>query len=734
MTCVVQDPRSGHEDTWYAGTGEPGSSASYVQGSGNTGSSYAGHGIYKSTDNGLTWSALISTQTGLLENFDSEFDFITRIVVNPANGDVLAVNGGAILRSTNGGLTWANEVGTLTSATYGDIIYNSGGNKFYAAIHGQDGSGNGGIWESSDGDNWTKIRTTAQLSGAGVGRIVLANAATTAGIYAFIQTGAFSCTNSNQSAAGLWHFDGTSTWTNYSDKVGNCTSQYTPSTALPTQLELQGGYNMALATKPDDANIVFIGGTEGYRFNRTNNAYEFIGGTQKGFNAVNLHVDHHIYVFEPGSNTNMWCGSDGGVRSTNVTGTITATTNNHDNGYVWANKNNGFNGYQFYGVDIDPANGTDYIAGGHQDNAFTLHPNSSAAVAEVGPTVDGVDVGIISATDLNTHNLFLMWQNGSMIRFENGNQVTNSLNPSATGFVGHFYLDADNRQYMYYPGSNPSNELYRTRGAGSLTSGATGPVTSAWENMTGVNGAITNPITAMDATRDVDPDHGGSYSSSNANRKLYFGTSGGKVFRLDDPAFTAAGTAPVDITPTGMSSNGYVSDIAVNPYDDNEILVTYSNYTVASVWHTTNANTGSPTWTNVEGPGGNAVALASARSAMITKANNVNIYLVGTSTGLYATDALSGATTSWTKIGSAEIGQAVVVEMRLRTSDNKIAVGTHGNGGFVLNFPQALPVELASFQGQAVDKGNLLTWRTISEIQNRGFDVERSTNGIDFQK
>lgn len=46
----------------------------------------------------------------------------------------------------------------------------------------------------------------------------------------------------------------------------------------------------------------------------------------------------------------------------------------------------------------------------------------------------------------------------------------------------------------------------------------------------------------------------------------------------------------------------------------------------------------------------------------------------------------------------------------------------------------ALPVELLSFTGQHTEKGNLLTWATTNEIQNKGFEVETSKDGLRFDK
>jgi hypothetical protein len=45
-----------------------------------------------------------------------------------------------------------------------------------------------------------------------------------------------------------------------------------------------------------------------------------------------------------------------------------------------------------------------------------------------------------------------------------------------------------------------------------------------------------------------------------------------------------------------------------------------------------------------------------------------------------------------------------------------------------------LPVELLIFEGKNTEGGNLLTWLTASETQNKGFDIERSTDGVSFEK
>ncbi|WP_304068220.1 T9SS type A sorting domain-containing protein [Pedobacter glucosidilyticus] len=45
-----------------------------------------------------------------------------------------------------------------------------------------------------------------------------------------------------------------------------------------------------------------------------------------------------------------------------------------------------------------------------------------------------------------------------------------------------------------------------------------------------------------------------------------------------------------------------------------------------------------------------------------------------------------------------------------------------------------LPIQLSSFNAQAIDKTILLNWETLSETENASFEIERSVDGISFTK
>lgn len=715
VTAFAQDPRAGQEDVWYCGTGENGNSA------GGTGASYLGHGIWKSTDNGVSWTALTSTQ-GNLYGFDNDFDNISRILVD-ANGAILVTAGESIRRSADGGMIWTAVLGDGTSGNPCDLIYNAAGNAFYAGINGSTtGAGTAaGIYRSTDGITWAQIRMPSQLDAGGVKRIVLANVAATANILAFYETTSpITCTGGGTSNAGLQLYDATAmTWTDHSQKIGACAG----GSSNPKVISFQGGYNMCITTKPDDANMVYLGGVEIYRLNLGTSDYQYIGGDQGAANATNLHVDNHLLVFEPGSTTKMWAANDGGLRHTDVTGAIAAGPTG---GYTWTDRTAGYITYQYYRADINPTNGSNFVAGAAQDNAITLqHTDATAKEIHGG---DGTCIGVISGTDFTTYNVIVATQNGAISRIQNN--TTTDIQPAgqAQGFKTFFLLDADNTNHLYYPTN--AKKLYRTRNANAIATTAIGDVTTGWEEITGIAATLSGNISALSVSRNTNFSNA-AYSASDANRKMYIGTSDGKLYRLADPAFCAVAATPTLITPTGAT--GYLSDVAVNPYNDNELLVTYSNYGTPSVWYTADASVGSPTWTNVEGPGGSAVELGSARSAMIVKAGAVNVYVVGTSTGLYGTMTLSGATTVWERIGTSEIAFSPSVSLRLRASDNKAVLGTHGNGLFMLGFPAAvLPLDLLSFEAAKKENSVNINWVAANEVDFSHYNVQKSTDGKNF--
>ena len=716
VTAVAQDPRPGFQDTWYFGTGENLGNSAGASGA----AFYYGHGIFKSTDNGITWTQLAATAGGSQFSFDSRFDVVSKIVVNPVNGDVYAATLNSISMSTNGGTSWNTDLGAFGGNSNGitDVVVTSTG-IVYAAINGRGlaPATDQGVWRKEAGI-WTRIAegTTPVPAwwntGSSLGRIVLATVPGNANqIYALYYNGVTSsCAGTATPEAELGFYDhSTTTWTDLSANLpneGGCSDGNDP-------FAVQSGYDLVIAVKPDNPSVVFIGGTNAYRstdgFTTPNNTTRIGGYTSAGGYALypNHHADVHAFAFMPSNPNMMLCGTDGGLHE----GDITAFS------VSWVNRNTNFTTFQYYYAAIDPTAGSDKYIGGTQDNGTNYRKDgNNSHVQTFGG--DGVSVGI------SNNNLahYVGSQNGNVYR-KGPNVANNSFNATLTPpglsasrlFVTLFHLDPDNSTILYYA---DFNEIWRNTRADTVPLNALSA--DRMKEMTSVASALGSVSIRSFATSR------GAYNP--ATSKLYFGTNDGRVFRLDDPRDAAPATFPVVINNGSGMPAGAIMGIGVNPRNADTILATIANYGTTSIWFCGNATSVNPTWTAIEGN----LTLPSIRSAAIVINSDYVEYYVGTTTGLYSCANLNGNSTVWLKEGAGTIGNAVVVDIKLRTSDNRLLIATHGNGLFTTD--AILPVRLGTFNGQIVKGKSELNWVTQTETNNRGFDIEKSTDGRIFNR
>ena len=505
-----------------------------------------------------------------------------------------------------------------------DIVVTSTG-RFYAAFPG----GNNdttlnvpGIWTSTTGlsGSWGKIAGDSSLTNpagwntnGNYGRIVLAvppNAEDS--LYAVYYNNVDNNCAPGVTEAELFRWrQSLSAWTDLSANLPNepgCLAGNDPFAA-------QGGYDLVMLAKPGTPNTIFLGGTNIYRstdgFTSTTNTTR-IGGyaNTAGYGLYsNSHPDIHAIAFRPGTPNIMLCGNDGGIQRTSDNTAATVS---------WSQINNGFRTYQYYYVAIDPRFGNAKVLGGAQDNGSSRNIGGTGTNFESIFAGDGVSVGLSNLIAGNTFE-YVGFQNGDIYR-RNSLSGPNSgifIRPTTAAsdglFVTLFYLDPDNTETLYYASDS---SLYRNISASTAT-------TLNWTQMTAVGTALsdTSIITALATTRRV-------YNPLTAS--LFIGTEDRRLFRLDNPANVAAATAPVDITGALFPNRGYISSIAVNPRNDDTVLVTFSNYGVNSIWWTGNANTASPTWVNVE----RNLTLPSVRSSVIAITSVGVEYFVGTSVGL----------------------------------------------------------------------------------------------------
>jgi len=233
--CFEIDPL--HPNIMYLGTGEGYLNIDAVK----------GIGLLKSTDGGATWNP-----TGLAYPY-IDGESILRINIDPRNTQIVfASTNSGLRKSTDGGATFvhvrAGDIKDLVRDPQNpDVLLCAGGNPY--------GSGNNGIYRSvNNGQSW--IRSTEGLPVQdNIGRIVLTfYPANSQIVYAGI-CGTFAY-NGCQMLGIYRSVDNGVTWTQMSPEGIN-------------HYASQGWYNMAIAVKPDESNVIFSAGLD---INRSNNS------------------------------------------------------------------------------------------------------------------------------------------------------------------------------------------------------------------------------------------------------------------------------------------------------------------------------------------------------------------------------------------------------------------------------------------------------------------------------
>ena len=655
VTCLAQDTRSGHTDTWYYGTGEyRGNTAS------GGGAFYYGDGIFRSDDKGVTWTRLPST-SGALTSFDQYYDISFNLAIDASRTDssiVYAATYARIFRSNNGGTSWTYVLGG-TQGSYSDVAVTSSG-VVYATL-ASNTTGGGGVFRSTNGLTWTNITPTTWPTT--YARTVLAIAPSNENIVYFLCESATSGT----SDCKIWKYTYPGSGNGAGDGNWIDESANRPSLGGKTgDFDSQLSYDLVIKVKPDDENFVVFGGTNLYRttdgFTTSVGTSGWIGGyTNTDVNSYaqypNHHADQHSLVFLPSDNKVILSGSDGGLKKTMD---VTATN------VSWTDISNGYQTSQYYSIAIDRGtSGNNVVMGGMQDNGTMWTNSSSASTSWV--VVGSGDGGFAAIADGRT-SYYIGSQSGTIYRetLDNSGNLTDYfyVTPAgATGFIfiPPYVLDPNDNKMMYLAAGN---DIWRNSDLTQIPHQQTKKATINWTDLTNTHDTTITAITVSKTPANI----------------LYYGNNVGKVFRLDTA--NTGNPMPVNISGGSFPSGGYVSCIAVDRDNADNVLVVFSNYNVQSLFYSSNATNASPTWTAV---GGNLEPVSdgpSVRWAIISNFGGSPTYFVGTSVGLFSTTTLNGGSTVWSQEGSSTIANNVVTMIDYRESDGLIVVSTHGGGVF----------------------------------------------------
>ena len=595
----------------------------------------------------------------------SDFYFTNDLLVL-GNGILVAATQRGIFQSTDDGTTWTRRTTIGTT----DLELAADGDLYAGANYGR-------IYHSTDdGTTWNLILSTGQR------RTEIACAPSDANV---LYATAKKIGNSAADCAWIKRSDdGGATWTDLTIP-SYC---YTPS--LPFTRG-QAWYNLILHVHPGDANQLLLGGIDLHRSEDGGTTW-----TQASYGRSDtpcgggnfLHADQHQIIGIPGNSDGVLIGNDGGVYvATDAYGSSVPNFTATNTGYAVT---------QFYACAMDPVAGSNTMLAGSQDNGTQRFSGSGInSTTEVtggdGGTCYLSANGQIQITSY-IYNSYRISQYGGPFQEFFLDYSGQFINPAVFDpAAGKLYASGLNNSYLRW-----NDPLTAT------------PTSIDYEHvsLSGISGRVTSVV----------------LSPSVAHR-LYLGFDDGTIAYVDQVQ-TGNSKTPVVL----RTGSGYVSDIAIDPDDEQHLLVTYSNYGVSSIFESIN---GGSSWIDVEGN----LPDMPVRTVIFAPGNSQRA-LIGTELGVWSTNQLNGAGTSWgpTNGGLANVR---VNDLGIRSADNVIAAATHGRGLFTTNSftagGAALPVRLSSFEAYAKDEHNLLNWATEEEIGFDRFEIERSVDGQTFE-
>src|SRR5262245_9889190 len=681
-----------------------------------------GDGIYKSTDAGKTWKRMG------LENSEH----IQNILIDPRNSNTVYVTaigplwrpGGdrGLYKTTDGGATWKAVLpGTENSGATDIVMDPKKPDTLYVAMLqrrrqvGQliGGGPDSGIYKTTDGGaKWTKL--TRGLPTVDMGRVGL-------GISSKNPNTVYALVTAQKGEGGFFRSDDAgASWTRIGKQVS---AGRGAGTGMADEESQEGEQDAPTEMQPPQgrgpADDWYRGGDPGY-YNEifvdpenpdtiystwTNISRSEDGGkTWRALQLQGVHVDHHEVVWDPSDHRHMIIGNDGGLYET------------YDGMKSWRHFTN-LPLSQFYRISTDNARPFYHVCGGAQDNGSVCGPshtlNGRAGIRtsdwyNVGGgdgfqgRVDPEDPGIVYAQS----------QEGNLSRLDLRTGRSVNIRPRANNTAG---VEAP-------PTQQPGRGGEAGRGG---QGGGRGQALGRWHWDSPV---IVSPHSARRlyfAGERVyrSDDRGDSWTaiSPDLTRNLDPATISimGKVWPRDSVAFNQATTRLSTITALdespllegliytgsddglvqvtedggknwrkieqfpGLPEHTYVTDVQPSSRDANTVFATFNNYQRGDfkpyVYKSVDRGR---TWTSITGD----LPQRSGAWSIVQDHVNGNLVFVGMEFGVWFT--VDGGA-HWVQLkGGMPTTQARDVAIQRR--DNDLIVGTFGRGVYILDDYTAL--------------------------------------------
>lgn len=619
-----------------------------------------GRGIWKSDDNGTSFTDLDATWDNAIPLEQAAFINVNKLAAHPTDPNIVyAATKRGVRMTTDGGITWTNPLVISFEATDIDVAYDG----TVIAVIGLK------VYRSTDGLTFSP---TSIFSPSGAGRLEMAISPSNSN-YMYC-----SAANSSGSLLNIYQSkDKGDTWTVIAAGGGN----FEPYNS-------QGAYNNTVEVVPNNPGKIILGGVTLWSWEEGIGWEPLDNTSTSPQNPTYVHADKHTIVFHPNDPQTFFLGTDGGIFKTS------------DQGKSFVAINKGYNVTQFYTVAVS---GTGEVMGGTQDNG-TQYIDYKGNTTKTASHIRGGDGGYCEFSLINPNAFFSGVYYGDIARSSNAGSSFNRFydtlvvpNDNIEALIGNSWSFAHFvTPFLLWEkidGTTPED-----------TSFFVGLTNAIWVTKQALDFSIT-PKWYKIANVSGTPQ---TMAYSNDGNVLFVGTMDGKLYRISGlnyvrntlPNYNL--TTDTSITTTLITSNvsgagQVITGIAVDPQDANHIVVTLGNYDNNNyVYRSTNA-LGSCTLVSIQ----NDLPEMPVYGAVIDRTISSRIMLA-TELGVYASDN-SGSSWSEENDGMARVATFMIRQQQrdiYGSASSRLYLGTHGRGIFRSN-------SLVS-----VNEASIITFRT----------------------
>jgi hypothetical protein len=668
-------------NTIYAGTGEGFGNADAIRGA----------GIFRSTDGGLNWAQLPSTNT-------TDFLYTMKILVSPRKPNrIWASTRTGIFRSLDGGGTWSLVQAAGASGGCTDMAMQVNRTTGYVFASCGRTTGQGTIYRALDSDSST---FTSIMSLTGQGRSSIAVAPSNESIIYVMSSqrsagggpgqyglhGVYRSTANGNPGSFTTQRQGNIAPGNTATKINQLLLS-NPVIALLTECGFgtssfanQGWYDNVIAVDPVDSNKVWTGGIDLWRSDDggVNWGTASFWWFDKGVDPEYSHADQHAIVFHPNyngsSNKVLFVASDGGIARLDdalapVNTALAAICGSPvANGPAWVDRNNNYTTTQFYDGAVYPDGNTFF--GGLQDNG-TLRGTTASTNWTVLAGGDGGYAAVDIKADTNPSNDVLFLENtaNSLKKSTNGGATFADANVGITGigfqFITPFVMNQTTKSQLWIGGF----DIWRTVDQAV-----------SWSRATGANGTCGLGSISAFATHPLD------------GNRVIVGMSDGCT-HYNTAALSAPNTGN---WPGGAALvSGNISWMAWDPNNVNVAYLTVSGFITNTVFKSTDAGA---TWSPLMGSGLTALPQVPATTVVVNPADSQQIF-VGTDIGVFTT--IDGGT-NWYRENTGFANVSVESLKINETPPYKLFAFTHGRGAWMTPIATTVPPATVTSKGSPV--------------------------------